>query len=70
MAGLIASFAVRFYGRDFLPAGVRYDPSFWGLVVNVPVALLVSRYTDAPDSAAVARIRAALDDEFRPSKKI
>jgi hypothetical protein len=37
--------------------------------VNVPVALIVSRMTTQPDPVAVARIRAALDEEFRPTKK-
>ena len=46
-------------------SGWRFDPSFWGLVVNVPVTLIVSRFTTPPDPKAVARIRAALDEEFR-----
>ncbi|MCZ6497961.1 MAG: hypothetical protein O6765_04465, partial [Gammaproteobacteria bacterium] len=68
VAGLGASLLTRVYGPELLPSIVRFDPSFWGLVVNVPVALLVSRFTAQPDPAAVARIRAALDDEFRPDR--
>jgi SSS family solute:Na+ symporter len=64
IAGLAASLVTRFYGADIFPAGWRFDPSFWGLVINIPVALLVSRFTVAPDPAALARIRGALDEEF------
>ena len=65
LAGLAVSLLSRFFAADLLPDGWRFDPSFWGLVVNVPVALIVSRFTTPPDPAAVARIRAALDEEFR-----
>ena len=65
LSGLTVSLLTRFFAADFLPTGWRFDPSFWGLVVNVPVTLLVSRFTSPPDPQAVARIRAALDDEFR-----
>ena len=70
LAGLTLALATRpsLLG-GMLPAGIRFDPSFWGLVVNVPVALIVSRMTTQPDPVAVARIRAALDEEFRPTKK-
>ena len=65
LAGLAVSLLSRFFAADLLPDGWRFDPSFWGLVVNVPVALVVSRFTTPPDPEAVARIRAALDEEFR-----
>ena len=65
LAGLAVSLLSRFFAADLLPDGWRFDPSFWGLVVNVPVTLIVSRYTTPPDPEAVARIRAALDEEFR-----
>ena len=44
--------------------GLGFDPSFWGLVVNVPVLLVASRFTSLPDPGAVARIRGALETEF------
>ena len=59
IAGLVVSLGTRFF-----PV-LGFDPAFWGLVVNVPVALLVSRSTLPPDPRAVARIRDALDAEFR-----
>ncbi len=65
LAGLAVALLTRFYAADFVPTGWRFDPSFWGLVVNVPVTLIVSRFTTPPDPEAVARIRAALDEEFR-----
>ena len=65
--GLVASLFVRFFGREFLPQGFRFDPSFWGLVFNIPAALIVSHFTTKPDPSSVARIRKALDDEFRPN---
>ncbi len=64
LAGLAVSLLSRFFAADLLPDGWRFDPSFWGLVVNVPVTLIVSRFTTPPDPEAVARIRAALDEEF------
>ena len=65
LAGLTVALATRpaLLG-GMLPAGIRFDPSFWGLVVNVPVALIVSRMTTQPDPVAVARIRGALNEEF------
>jgi len=33
-------------------------------VVNVPVLLVVSRFTSLPDARAVARIRGVLEEEF------
>lgn len=65
LAGLAVSLLSRFFAADLLPDGWRFDPSFWGLVVNVPVTLIVSRFTTPPDPERVARIRAALDEEFR-----
>ncbi len=65
LAGLVVSLGSRFFAADLLPDGWRFDPSFWGLVVNIPVTLIVSRFTTPPDPEAVARIRAALDEEFR-----
>ena len=65
LSGLFVALLALFFGADWLPAGWRFDPSFWGLVVNVPVTLIVSRFTTPPDPEAVARIRAALDEEFR-----
>ena len=65
LSGLFVALLALFFGADWLPAGWRFDPSFWGLVVNVPVTLVVSRFTTPPDPEAVARIRAALDEEFR-----
>jgi len=48
-----------------LPASwTRFDASFLGLAFNVPITLIVSRFTKPPDQAAVARIHAALDEEF------
>jgi len=47
----------------------RFDASFLGLAFNVPITLLVSQFTPEPDPENVARIRAALDEEFRPNKK-
>ena len=67
LAGLAVSLLSRFFAADLLPDGWRFDPSFWGLVVNVPVTLIVSRFTTPPDPERVARIRAALDEEFRRS---
>ena len=67
LSGLVVALLVLFFGSDVLPSGWRFDPSFWGLVVNVPVTLIVSRFTTPPDPEAVARIRAALDEEFRPT---
>ena len=64
LAGLAVALLSRFFAADLLPAGWRFDPSFWGLVVNVPMTLIVSRFTTPPDPEAVARIRAALDEEF------
>ena len=65
LAGLTVALATRptLLG-SMLPAGIRFDPSFWGLVANIPVALLVSRFTKEPDPASVARIRSALNEEF------
>ena len=67
LSGLFVALLSLFFGADFLPTGWRFDSSFWGLVVNVPVTLIVSRFTTPPDPKAVARIRAALDEEFRRS---
>ena len=69
LSGLVVALLVLFFGAGLLPAGWRFDPSFWGLVVNVPVTLIVSRFTTPPDPEAVARIRAALDEEFRPTPR-
>lgn len=65
LAGLAVSLLSRFFAADLLPDGWRFDPSFWGLVVNIPVTLTVSQFTTPPDPERVARIRAALDEEFR-----
>ena len=65
LAGLAVSLLSRFFAADLLPDGWRFDPSFWGLVVNIPVTLIVSRFTTPPDPERVARIRAALDEEFQ-----
>ena len=65
LAGLAVSLLSRFIAADLLPDGWRFDPSFWGLVVNIPVTLIVSQFTTPPDPERVARIRAALDEEFR-----
>ena len=68
--GIVAGFAVSLLvllATRFCPAmglGYGFDPSFWGLVVNVPVLLIVSRVTSLPDPQAVARIRGALEHEF------
>ena len=64
LAGLAVSLLSRFFAADLLPDGWRFDPSFWGLVVNIPVTLIVSQFTTPPDPERVARIRAALDEEF------
>ena len=64
LAGLAVSLLSRFFAAGLLPDGWRFDPSFWGLVVNIPVTLIVSQFTTPPDPEAVARIRAALDEEF------
>jgi len=61
-SGILAGFAVSLFTRFFPVLG--FDPSFWGLAVNVPVALIVSRFTPLPDPQAVARIRNALEEEF------
>ena len=68
LVGLTMSLLTRFYGAEVFPAGWRFDPSFWGLVFNVPVTLIVSRFTAPPNPQDVARIRAALDAEFRPKR--
>jgi Na+/proline symporter len=60
--GIIAGFAVSLV-TQFYPA-FGFDPSFWGLLVNVPVALAISRFTSPPDPEAVARIRSALEEEL------
>ncbi len=65
LAGLAVSLLSRFFAAELLPDGWRFDPSFWGLVVNIPVTLIVSQFTTPPDPERVARIRAALDEEFR-----
>ena len=65
LAGLAVSLLSRFFAADLMPDGWRFDPSFWGLVVNIPVTLIVSQFTTPPDPERVARIRAALDEEFR-----
>lgn len=62
-SGIVAGFAVSLFTLFFPVLG--FDPAFWGLALNVPVALVVSRFTSLPDPQAVARIRGALDDEFR-----
>lgn len=58
VVGLIVSLATRFYPIF----GV--DPAVWGVAANVPVALIVSRFSSPPDPANVARIRNALAEEF------
>ena len=60
--GIIAGFAVSLVTQFYPVFG--FDPSFWGLLVNVPVALVVSRFTLPPDPEAVTRIRSALQEEF------
>ena len=70
LVGLTMSLLTRFYGAEVFPAGWRFDPSFWGLVFNVPVTLIVSRFTTPPNPQDVARIRAALDEEFRPKRAV
>jgi|TARA_B100001250_G_scaffold410332_1_gene436554 SSS family solute:Na+ symporter len=72
ITGFFVAIAVMYNGKDFLsipipalPEGLRFDASFWGLVFNIPVMLIVSRFTTEPDPEAVARIRKALDDEFK-----
>jgi len=74
LAGIVAglvSFLVVFLGTNpsfgfmTLPQGWSFDASFFGLILNVPVALIVSRFTEMPDPERVARIRGALDDEFK-----
>jgi len=72
LAGIVAgllSFLVIFLGPRFgwisLPVGWRFDASFYGLIVNIPVMLIVSQFTEAPDPSRVARIRSALDEEFK-----
>ena len=50
---------------NLLPASwTRFDASFLGLAFNIPLALIVSQFTKAPDPEAVARIHGALDEEF------
>jgi len=66
VAGFTASLLVYLLAW-FCPAlgfGWGFDPSFWGLVANVPVLLVVSRFTSLPDPRAVARIRGVLEEEF------
>ena len=58
VVGLVVSLATRFYPIF----GV--DPAVWGVAANVPVALIVSRFTLPPDPANVSRIRRALAEEF------
>jgi len=72
LAGIVAgllSFLVVFLGPRFgwisLPVGWRFDASFYGLIVNIPVMLIVSQFTEAPDPSRVSRIRSALDEEFK-----
>ena len=80
VAGLIISLTALLGGRIFdfgilqitvpnlLPdSWTRFDASFLGLAFNVPITLAVSRFTDGPNPENVARIRAALNDEFRPN---
>ena len=43
----------------FLTSDIKY----------LPITLVVSRFTDGPDPENVARIRAALNEEFRPNLK-
>ena len=79
--GLAAAMAAVLGGSTFAPFGfeftvpllwpaslARFDAAFLGLAVNVPITLIVSRFTAPPDPEAVARIRAALDEEFRPNR--
>ena len=72
IVGFFVAIAVMYNGKDFLgisipalPEGLRFDASFWGLVFNIPVMLIVSQFTTEPNPEAVARIRKALDDEFK-----
>ena len=61
----------QFVVPNILPESwTRFDASFLGLAFNVPITLLVSQFTPEPDPENVARIRAALDEEFRPNKKL
>ena len=79
VVGLVVSLAVReqvypLLGMNipsFLPL-FGIDPSFWGVAINFPVAWLVSRYTPLPDPEPVARIQAALREEFgrKPRRSI
>ena len=77
LAGLVVSLLALLGGRviplglgevtipTLLPAGwTRFDASFLGLAFNVPITLIVSRFTQPPDQAAVTRIHGALDEEF------
>lgn len=78
IAGLIVSLMALLGGKAFplggfveitvpnlLPASwTRFDASFLGLAFNIPLAIIVSRFTKAPDPEAVARIHGALDEEF------
>lgn len=60
----------QFVVPNILPESwTRFDASFLGLAFNIPITLLVSQFTPEPDPENVARIRAALDEEFRPNKK-
>ena len=82
VAGLIVALTALLGGRMFdfglfqfivpnvLPESwTRFDASFLGLAVNIPITLVVSQFTPEPNPENVARIRAALDEEFRPTKK-
>jgi Na+/proline symporter len=62
-SGIIAGFAVSLVTQFYPVFG--FDPSLWGLLANIPLALVVSRFTSPPDPEAVARIRIALEEEFR-----
>ena len=78
IAGLIVSLMALLGGKAFplggfveitvpnlLPASwTRFDASFLGLAFNIPLAIIVSQFTKAPDPEAVARIHGALDEEF------
>lgn len=72
VAGLLA-FIVVFIGTNptfgfmTLPEGWTFDASFFGLLFNIPVMLIVSQFTEMPDPERVSRIRRALDDEFKRS---
>jgi Na+/proline symporter len=81
VAGLIVALTALLGGRMFdfglfqfivpnvLPESwTRFDASFLGLAVNIPITLIVSQFTPEPNRENVARIRAALDEEFRPRK--